>query len=287
MFAPGRLVPAERRRIGMVFQDYALWPHMTVSENLEFALSAQRLPAAEARIRIAHALEVTRLAALRDRHPAALSGGQQQRVAIARCLAARPQLMLFDEPLSNLDAALREDLRSEMMEMVRSEGITVVYVTHDQVEAMAVSDRVAVMCAGEIAQFDRPEILYRFPATPFVASFIGGFSLLSGYGEEFGFRVAGEFLELDAPIGPAVLVVRPEDASHADLHPAARLSGRIRSAAFQGRCWRLAVEVANDVLKLDWPSYVPAGEAFQFSLPPACCRILPAHPEINSEEPHL
>ena len=150
-------VPPERRRVGMVFQDYALWPHMTVAGNLAFGLRAQRLPEAEVKKRVGHALEVTRLDAFSDRHPAELSGGQQQRVAIARALAARPALLLFDEPLSNLDAALREDMRVEMMELVHRESITVVYVTHDQAEAMAVSDRIAVMRAGTIAQFDTPQ----------------------------------------------------------------------------------------------------------------------------------
>jgi ABC-type Fe3+/spermidine/putrescine transport system ATPase subunit len=119
-------VPPEKRRIGMVFQDYALWPHMSVAGNLSFGLQSQRLPEAEVAARVEHALEVTRLAPYRERYPGELSGGQQQRVAIARCLAARPALMLFDEPLSNLDAALREDMRSEMMELVRREAITVV-----------------------------------------------------------------------------------------------------------------------------------------------------------------
>src|SRR5581483_5164063 len=174
IWSPSVAVPPERRRIGMVFQDYALWPHMTVAENLGFGLKAQGVTAAEIAKRLAHALEVARLSALRDRYPAELSGGQQQRVAIARCLAARPALMLFDEPLSNLDAALREDLRVEMMELVRREGITAIYVTHDQAEAMAVSDRIAIMRDGRVAQFDTPQRIYEQPATAFVAGFIGG-----------------------------------------------------------------------------------------------------------------
>src|SRR5258707_1695725 len=175
-----RQVPPERRRIGMVFQDYALWPNMTVAGNLSFGLQSQGLSPTEITKRVDHALEVARLGTLRDRHPNQLSGGQQQRVAIARCLAARPALMLFDEPLSNLDAALREDMRVEMMDLVRQEGITVIYVTHDQAEAMAVSDQVAVMREGTIAQFDTPQKIYGAPAESFVASFIGGFSLVHG-----------------------------------------------------------------------------------------------------------
>ena len=284
VFGPTRVIPPEKRQIGMVFQDYALWPHMSVAGNLAFALAPQRLPAAEAQARIAHALDVTQLGPLRDRLPAALSGGQQQRVAIARCLASRPQLMLFDEPLSNLDSALREDLRSEMMDLVRREAITVVYVTHDQAEAMAVSDRIAVMRSGDIAQFDQPETLYNAPATPFVASFIGGFSLLQGQSAG-GLFCAGEaVLTLPAPTGPSVLVIRPEDARPASEHPATSLTGRVISASYQGRCWRLSVSVAGCAIRLDWPCAAQTGMDLHFSLPPDRCRILPLDLDVNPKE---
>jgi len=215
VWSPDVAVPPERRRIGMVFQDYALWPHMSVARNLDFGLKAQKLPELEVRRRVDHALEVTRLAQYRDRYPSELSGGQQQRVAIARCLAARPALMLFDEPLSNLDAALREDMRVEMMDLVRREGITVVYVTHDQAEAMAVSDRVAVMRSGTIAQCDTPQKIYGAPTDSFVASFIGGFSLVHGKARGRMFEIADGGAPLKTAtelVGEAVLVVRPEDA---------------------------------------------------------------------------
>ncbi|MBI1218954.1 MAG: ATP-binding cassette domain-containing protein [Rhodobacteraceae bacterium] len=279
IWSPESVVPPERRRIGMVFQDYALWPHMTVEGNLAFGLKAQKLPAAEAKARIDHALEVARLGPYRDRLPAALSGGQQQRVAIARCLAARPALMLFDEPLSNLDAALREDMRTEMMDLVRREGITVVYVTHDQAEAMAVTDRIAVMREGTIAQFDTPERIYEAPADPFVASFIGGFSLLEGRIEAGHFRPAAEAATLCTPSplnGPGVLVIRPEDARAAHAHPETRLSGRVASAAYQGRCWRLGLEIGGARIRLDWPERVNPGETLAFSLPPDRCVVLAA-----------
>jgi len=284
VFGPSRVIPPEKRQIGMVFQDYALWPHLSVAGNLAFALGPQRLPAAEAQARISHALDVTQLGPLRDRLPAALSGGQQQRVAIARCLASRPQLMLFDEPLSNLDSALREDLRSEMMDLVRREAITVVYVTHDQAEAMAVSDRIAVMRSGEIAQFDRPETLYNAPATPFVASFIGGFSLLQGQGEDRGFRVGEQTMHLPAPAGPGVLVIRPEDARPASEHPLTSLTGRVIGAAYQGRCWRLSVAIGGCTLRLDWPGPVQTGADLTFSLPPDRCRILTLDPALNPKD---
>ena len=243
------VLPAEKRRIGMVFQDYALWPHMTVDGNLSFGLRAQRLPEQEIAARVGHALDVTRLAAFRDRYPSELSGGQQQRVAIARCLAARPALMLFDEPLSNLDAALREDMRIEMMELVRREAATVIYVTHDQAEAMAVSDRIAVMRDGRIAQFDTPRAIYERPVDSFVAGFIGGFSVVPGTVRDGLFSVLGAATDsLQTPgakPGDGMLVVRPEDARPAEAHPGNRLQGKVLSIAFQGRCWRLAVELGQ------------------------------------------
>ena len=271
-------VPPERRGIGMVFQDYALWPHMSVARNLAFGLKSQQLAPAEVAARLDHALDVTRLGSYRDRYPNELSGGQQQRVAIARCLAARPALILFDEPLSNLDAALREDMRVEMMDLVRREGITVVYVTHDQAEAMAVSDRIAVMRAGVIAQFDTPQAIYDRPANAFVAGFIGGFSLLRGEIEPGRFRPAGveapPLRILGTATGPGDLVIRPEDVCPADAHPETRLRGTIVSTAFQGRCWRLVVEIGQQRVRLDWPEAVTTGTDLAFSLPPERCLAL-------------
>jgi len=273
-------VPAERRRVGMVFQDYALWPHMTVAGNLAFGLQSQRLPDRDVATRLDHALEVTRLAPYRDRYPSELSGGQQQRVAIARCLAARPALMLFDEPLSNLDAALREDMRIEMMDLVRREALTVVYVTHDQAEAMAVSDRIAVMRAGKIAQFDTPRTIYEAPANSFVASFIGGFSVVYGEVHDELFRIRDCNAETvrtpGAPSGQGMLVVRPEDARPAGAYPGNRLQGRVLSRTFQGRCWRLAVDLGTQRVRLDWPEAPPVGASFAFSLPPERCVVLTA-----------
>jgi ABC-type Fe3+/spermidine/putrescine transport system ATPase subunit len=274
----GTILPAEKRRVGMVFQDYALWPHMSIAGNLAFGLNAQRLPAREVDARVGHALEVTRLAPFRDRYPSELSGGQQQRVAIARCLAARPALMLFDEPLSNLDAALREDMRVEMMELVRREAITVIYVTHDQSEAMAVSDRIAVMRAGVIAQLDTPRAIYEAPADSFVAGFIGGFSVVRG--EVCGglFRVgeadAGLIPAPGARCGAGMLVVRPEDARPAGDDPNNHVRGRVVASAFQGRCWRLVVELGPQRVRLDWPECAPVGAMLAFSLPPERCLVL-------------
>jgi len=254
VFGDGLTVAAEKRRIGMVFQDYALWPHMTVARNLSFALQSQQLSASEIQARVENALELARLVPLRNRHPAELSGGQQQRVAIARCIAARPSLMLFDEPLSNLDAALREDMRTEMMDLVRHEGLTVVYVTHDQSEAMAVSDRIAVMRDGLLAQFASPQEIYDRPANAFVAGFIGGFSALP-------------MVELGQSEG--YLVIRPEDACPVTDYPDMTITGRVSARAFQGRCWRLTLEIGNSRVKIDWPNDVSLDQSLQFSLPPA------------------
>jgi ABC-type Fe3+/spermidine/putrescine transport system ATPase subunit len=271
-------VSPENRRIGMVFQDYALWPHMTVAGNLGFGLTARGLSAQQAADRIAHALELTQLGALADRYPSELSGGQQQRVAIARCLAARPRLMLFDEPLSNLDAALRDDLRTDMMRLVREAGTTVVYVTHDQAEAMAVSDRIAVMRSGVITQFDTPKKIYDAPATAFVASFIGGFSLLPGKAGNGIFRPAlateTQLGTHSALSGDAMLVIRPEDAQPASVYPENRLTGTVAIRAFQGRCWRLVVDIGSHKIRLDWPDAPSIGETLAFSLSPERCTLV-------------
>jgi ABC-type Fe3+/spermidine/putrescine transport system ATPase subunit len=277
VWSAARRVPAEQRRIGLVFQDYALWPHMTVRDNLAFGLKARHLKRDDMARRVDHALEITQLGALRERRPAELSGGQQQRVAIARCLAARPRLLLLDEPLSNLDAALREDLRADMMRLIRAEGMTALYVTHDQSEAMAVSDRLAVMEQGTIVQLAPPQEIYEAPVSPFVAQFLGGFSLLSGRSDADGF-VAGDGTRLrhgSAPlIGDAVLVVRPEDVAPPARHPDNRVRGRVAECAYQGRCWRLSVAVAGDMLRLDWPERRAIGTDLDFSLPPERCIVL-------------
>ena len=166
-------VAPERRGIGMVFQSYALWPHMTVADNVGYALKVRRLPRAERAAKVREALRAVGLAELAGRRPAQLSGGQRQRVALARCLAMRPRLLLLDEPLANLDVHLRESMLEEFRRLHHGTGATTVYVTHDQAEAMALADRVAVMRGGEIQQLASPRTLYREPATRMVAEFVG------------------------------------------------------------------------------------------------------------------
>jgi ABC-type Fe3+/spermidine/putrescine transport system ATPase subunit len=271
-------VPAEQRNVGLVFQDYALWPHMSVRENLSFGLEVKGYDRAEVERRIDHALSITHLGQLANRRPSELSGGQQQRVAIARCLAMRPKLLLLDEPLSNLDAALRDDLRADMMQLIRAEGMSAVYVTHDQVEAMAVSDRLAVMDSGSIVQFAAPQAIYEAPANAFVAKFLGGFSLLKGTACDDSFKVSdnGGVMHHASPYmkGPAVLVVRPEDGRPATGNN--DLTGEVVDSAFQGRCWRVQVRIGCDVVRLDWPRKEERGASLSFSLPPERCTVLPA-----------
>ena len=166
-------LPTHKRDIGLVFQNYALFPHLSVLDNVAFGLKQRGIGADERRKRAMAMLERVGLAALADRAPGALSGGQKQRVALARALVIEPPLLMFDEPLSNLDAKLRVDMRVEIRQLQRANGTTSVYVTHDQEEAFSISDRVAIMNAGRLMQFDRPEVLYRRPANTFVARFVG------------------------------------------------------------------------------------------------------------------
>src|SRR5689334_6973264 len=178
----------EERGIGMVFQSYAVWPHMTVYQNVAFPLinGPRRYSSADIKARVTNALELVQLAGLADRPAPFLSGGQQQRVALARALAVEPKVLLMDEPLSNLDARLREEVRDEIKTLAKKLGITVLYVTHDQVEAMALADRIAVMSAGRILQIGAPRELYDRPATRSVGSFLGSMNELQGTASEGG-----------------------------------------------------------------------------------------------------
>jgi iron(III) transport system ATP-binding protein len=171
--SPRVMVPPERRSLSMVFQGYALWPHKTVAGNLAYGLRLRRMPAEQVSRKVENALALVRMDGYADRYPADLSGGQQQRVALARALVLEPKILLFDEPLSNLDAGLREHMRFEIKALLKTLGITGVYVTHDQNEAMVVGDRIAVMAQGRIEQLGTPEEIYHDSRTEFVASFVG------------------------------------------------------------------------------------------------------------------
>ena len=176
----GVLIPPYSREIGFVFQNYALWPHMTVFKNVAFSLNLRKVPKEEIRRRVLACLEVVGLGGREERYPSQLSGGQQQRVALARSIVLEPQLILLDEPLSNLDAKLREEMRVELKKLIKKVGISALYVTHDQDEAFVISDKVIVMNGGKILQYDSPNELYSHPTDPFVASFIGHSTLVDG-----------------------------------------------------------------------------------------------------------
>src|SRR5215831_16900904 len=206
-------LPPYRRDIGLVFQNYALFPHMTVAQNVAFGLEMRGIARGEIASRVADALALVRLDTYGGRRPRELSGGQQQRVALARALVIRPSLLLLDEPLSNLDAKLREEMRSEIRDIQRRLGITTVFVTHDQVEALSMCDRVAVMEGGRLIQFGTPFEIYERPRHPFIADFVGRTNKLAGTVTEAGLVAVGP-LSLRAsetpPKGSAVIVmIRP------------------------------------------------------------------------------
>ena len=223
-------VPPERRGLAMVFQSYAIWPHKTVAENVAYPLRLQRTPRSELAGRVNEALGWVRMQPFAERRPHMLSGGQLQRVALARALAANPKVLLLDEPLSNLDASLREELRAEIAALRARLSTTMVYVTHDQSEALALSDRVAVMNGGRIEQLAAPERLYQEPASAFVAAFVGGANVISGEVEGATFRVEGLALRLppgDWARGRATLAVRPEDIALSDDGTPLKLTARL------------------------------------------------------------
>jgi iron(III) transport system ATP-binding protein len=178
--SPSAVVPPEKRRMSMIFQSYAIWPNMTVGENVGFGLQVRKLARAEIERRIDKILDVVQMRGLKDRYPAELSGGQQQRVALARAIVVEPEVLLLDEPLSNLDANLREEMRFEIRRLHDEFRITTVYVTHDQSEAMVTSDRIVVMNKGRIEQIDAPQVLYARPKSRFVAGFIGRTNFVEG-----------------------------------------------------------------------------------------------------------
>jgi ABC-type Fe3+/spermidine/putrescine transport system ATPase subunit len=212
----GRTVPPEHRGMSMIFQSYAIWPNMTVAENVAFGLNVRRVPAEESRRRVAEMLDVVKLGAMAQRYPAELSGGQQQRVALARAMVVRPEVLLLDEPLSNLDANLREEMAGEIRRLHDEFHFTTVYVTHDQTEAMTISDRIAVLNLGKLEQIDTPWNLYNRPRTRFVASFIGQTNLVEGHVREGritlrGFDGSLPFDAQAAAIGDATRIsIRPQ-----------------------------------------------------------------------------
>jgi iron(III) transport system ATP-binding protein len=290
-------LPPDRRDLSMVFQDYALWPHLTAADNVAFALRRRRLPGAQRRARALAMLERVGLGPLAARYPNELSGGEQQRVALARALVADTGLLLCDEPLSNLDADLRERLRVEISALVREAGATTVYITHDQAEAFALADRVGVLEQGRLVQEGTPEEIYTQPASPFVARFTG----LSG---ELAVRVtgtagdgmvhvepAGGAAAAGRPVlarhsrGPApadgLLLVRPTgvrlSAPHRDEH---HLTGTVADVAFRGRGYEFAVDVPGHgrLTGVFARHRAARGETVGLRLEPEGCHLFPAAP---------
>ena len=284
------LAPYERN-IGMVFQNYALWPHMTVAGNVSYGLRLRKLPAVEIKARLAEGLRKVNLVGLESRYPGQLSGGQQQRVALARALVLNPDILLLDEPLSNLDAKIRVQVRGEIRKLQRELGITTIYVTHDQEEALSLSDRVAVLKDGRVLQVGVPKEIYERPRTRFVADFVGTNNLVPGRVKE---RRPDRLL-VDTPLGPfeaiagsaveiaerCVLAVRPENMSVVPAGAPAPsdgnvVAGRVALVSYLGNTLRYDVETdGGQVLKADirdpWhhdplPSGRPVALAFPASV---------------------
>jgi putative spermidine/putrescine transport system ATP-binding protein len=272
-------VPIERRNVGMVFQSYALFPNMSVSDNIGYGLKIRGVPAKERAARIAELVELTNISGLENRRIDQLSGGQRQRVALARAVAIRPGILLLDEPLTALDAALRDRLRGELNRLLRALGITTIYVTHDQSEAMELGDRIVVMQKGAIAQIGTPREIYFTPRSRFVAEFIGAANIVES-------TVENGYLVLPGgrqPIGDvanqaaAVSMIRPETI-RVTQDGSAPLSGIIDSVSFIGDRQRLVVSGASDrLLTVDAPNTVQArvGERIGLSISPDAVRLLP------------
>jgi iron(III) transport system ATP-binding protein len=261
-------VPVERRAVGMVFQSYAIWPHMTVAENVAFPLTVaknRRYTRAEIEDAVKRALAVVDLDGFQQRPATRLSGGQQQRVALARAIVHEPRLLLLDEPLSNLDAQLRDEMRGELKRLQSKIGITTVYVTHDQAEALALSDRIAVIDQGRITQIGTPQDIYFRPVNPFVARFVGATNLLSGrllassdgrgevevlYGRQIACTLPQAIVDpasVSVSIRPeSIKLLRPD--AIAGKPPGNCLSGRVSGVTFLGAAWR--VDVLSDGVNL-------------------------------------
>jgi ABC-type Fe3+/spermidine/putrescine transport system ATPase subunit len=256
--SPSGALPPEKRQMSMIFQSYAVWPNMTVEQNVAFGLELRKLPREEVKRRVGQMLEVVHMGHLAARYPAELSGGQQQRVALARAIVIQPQVLLLDEPLSNLDANLREEMRFEIRRLHDEFRITTVYVTHDQAEAMVTSDRIAVMNQGRIEQVADPHTLYNRPKTRFVAGFIGRTNFIEGTcnGDtvSFGpFAMPQSQLDGAPATGQVTVSVRPQSmriAREQSLNGAPQVAGAIAERAYLGEFWDYVVTLADSALRL-------------------------------------
>lgn len=264
---PVNQVPPWRRAVGMVFQNYALWPHMTVFENVAFGLRERKRPRAEIEARVTAALKQVELAGTEKRRPSQLSGGQQQRVALARTLVIQPRALLLDEPLSNLDAKLRVEMRLELLKLQRDLGLTTIYVTHDQEEALAISTRIAVINKGRIVQEGQPREIYERPVNDFVAAFVGQSNLLAGRVERVGAAAIvvdlGDGMLVHVALPPSTTPPQPGTAVLLSIRPEVvevsngakpgdrtnRLDGQINAFAYQGAFVEYEIIARGRVIK--------------------------------------
>lgn len=266
--AKGVWVPPEQRGVGMVFQDYALFPHLTVEQNVGFGL--HKVSAEQRRVRVRQALRLVGLEGCADRYPHNLSGGQQQRIALARALAPRPALVLMDEPFSNLDAALRVQMRDEVRRILKEHGSAAIFVTHDQKDALSISDRIAVMNSGRIEQVGVPREIYQYPRTAFVAHFVGKTNLMPGTVGPDGRHVVTDIgpipCEMAAghPVDSTVILsIRPDSFK---IDPTGPMSGRVRRVIYSGNVLEAEVEMLEPTPGL-----------------PLCIHAHPSHPDEHVE----
>jgi putative spermidine/putrescine transport system ATP-binding protein len=286
--------PPNRRNVGMVFQSYALFPNMTVAGNIGFGMKVRKRSKADITKRVGELLDLIHLEGRGDRYPYQLSGGQQQRVALARALAIEPQVLLLDEPLSALDAKIRIVLRKEIRAIQRQLGITTVYVTHDQEEALSLSDRVVVMSEGRIEQIGAPADIYNFPATPFVASFVGTLNLLAVKVVDAStgrISIEGQEVRAAKPVdaassgGTVTVAIRPESIEFGEGGGSNRLTGTVEDVSFLGSIVRSRVRLGGSetTVSLDTfndPNVTPPAieSSVTISFPPEACLVIGAGP---------
>jgi putative spermidine/putrescine transport system ATP-binding protein len=268
-------LPVERRKVGMVFQSYALFPNMSVRKNIGYGLKMQKLPKSEIDARVTEVLNMCQLQPFANRAVTALSGGQRQRVALARAIAPRPRLLLLDEPLSALDASLREALRDELAVLLREFDITAIFVTHDQDEAMAIADRVAVMSHGRVVQSGTPEDLYRNPTSSFVAGFVGNAMKLSGRIDGKTLHLEGGQLALPKEGDGHTVFVRGENVQIVETGP---LQGTVETVTFLGTHYRIGISgISSHVIaSIHSEHQAPkVGEKINVAITPEALMLLP------------
>lgn len=276
---PGQAMPPEKRQMSMIFQSYALWPHMTVAENVAYGLTLRKLPRDKVTAQVTAMLKVAKLEKLAERFPGELSGGQQQRVALARALAVEPETLLLDEPLSNLDTNLREEMRFEIRRLHDEFRYTTVYVTHDQLEAMTTADRIVVMNAGRIEQIGTPEDIFLRPTSEFVARFIGGTNILRGHVQGQAMHCGSMTIHwTQGEPGPA-LSIRPHEIELAaqPIAAANHIPGTILRHTYIGAQRDYLIDIGSGIqlraiTHLD--QHFHPGDVIDVHLPPRHCRVL-------------